>query len=68
MVFGIRVDPSKRSAPDIAVSGDGRSGSSQPQAIVSRTLTIADGLERWVIAPAALADQRRLLDRCRSLC
>eukprot|EP00966_Prymnesium_polylepis_P000092 1995-Prymnesium_polylepis.1 len=26
------------------------------------------GGERWVIAPAAVADRRRLLGRCRSVC
>eukprot|EP00966_Prymnesium_polylepis_P189799 4397855-Prymnesium_polylepis.1 len=28
--------------------------------------TVVDRLERWAIAPAALADRRRLLGRCRS--
>eukprot|EP00966_Prymnesium_polylepis_P239668 5542794-Prymnesium_polylepis.1 len=32
-----------------------------------RAQTIVDGLERWVIAPAALAGRRRLFGRCHSL-
>eukprot|EP00966_Prymnesium_polylepis_P097701 2262903-Prymnesium_polylepis.1 len=59
----------------MAVSGDrwgwrGRSGSSHTghRHRIARADRRADGLERWVIAPAALADRRRLLGRCRSLC
>eukprot|EP00966_Prymnesium_polylepis_P115843 2677907-Prymnesium_polylepis.1 len=37
-------------------------------AMASCAPTVADGLERWVITPAALADQRRLFGGRHSLC
>eukprot|EP00966_Prymnesium_polylepis_P244290 5649659-Prymnesium_polylepis.1 len=46
--YGIGVDPSKRSAPGFAVSGDGGvdPGALRPSHR-SRTPTVVDGLERW---------------------
>eukprot|EP00966_Prymnesium_polylepis_P010735 247351-Prymnesium_polylepis.1 len=45
--YGIRADPSKRSAPGFPVSGDGGVDPGALQASASCAPTVVDGLERW---------------------
>eukprot|EP00966_Prymnesium_polylepis_P302428 6987127-Prymnesium_polylepis.1 len=47
--YSTGVDPSKRSAPCFAVSGDGGvdPGALRPSHHARRPATVADGLERW---------------------